>query len=189
MTTLPVILFLLCLELRHACKPEYTMKYRQLMSRKSDRKGRQLDNSEPTCDLKDPRLFLQALVVSRVLVDREVGSHLSPTGQGRSKRQARGQSDKGVKGAKEKRMISKTRKGRKKVGGWSRSGRAGRNGHCKHLQDYLHLHLNIANNIGWENFLNAFVHPFLNQNNNNGQTTTTTTTTTATTTLNRTGAV
>ena len=120
MTTLPVILFLLCLELRHACKPEYTMKYRQLMSRKSDRKGRQLDNSEPTCDLKDPRLFLQALVVSRVLVDREVGSHLSPTGQGRSKRQARGQSDKGVKGAKEKRMISKTRKGRENVGGWTR---------------------------------------------------------------------
>ena len=54
-TILPVILFLLTLELGHACKREYTVKYRHLMSRRSDRKGRQFDNSEPTCDLKDPR--------------------------------------------------------------------------------------------------------------------------------------
>ena len=67
MDPLPIFCFLLILEVGLGCKTEYTRKVKQGTNQKNIRQGRQTDSFEPICELRDPRRFLQALVVSQLL--------------------------------------------------------------------------------------------------------------------------
>ena len=82
MDPLPIFCFLLILEVGLGCKTEYTRKVKQGTTQKSIRQARQSDSFEPICELRDPRRFLQALVVSQLLQPTK----LEQTRQGRKYR-------------------------------------------------------------------------------------------------------
>ena len=82
MNILPRLFFFLSLELGLGCKPEYTRSFRQGIIQRNIRQGRQLSSVEPACQLRDPRRFLQALVVSQLLQP----TRLEQTRQGRKYR-------------------------------------------------------------------------------------------------------
>ena len=73
MKILSSLVLLLIAEQRLGCKPEYTMTYRKGVHQKNIRQGRQLESLESNCKLRDPRRFLQALVVSEILQPVTVG--------------------------------------------------------------------------------------------------------------------
>ena len=109
MDPLPIFCFLLILEVGLGCKTEYTRKVKQGTSKKNIRQGRQTDSFEPICELRDPRRFLQALVVSQLL--QPIG-----TGQARQGRRHGRENKLGVKEEKpegRKRRGAETKKERK----------------------------------------------------------------------------
>ena len=107
MNLLPIFSFLLTLEVGLGCKTEYTRKVKHGTSQKSIRQGRQLDSLESVCELRDPRRFLQALVVNAKL--QPIG-----TGQGR---QGRRHEDKNYRRLKKGKREERHRKGAETIGG------------------------------------------------------------------------
>ena len=101
MNILPGLFFFLTLELGLGCEPEYTRSFRQGTIQRIIRQGRQLSNVEPACQLRDPRRFLQALVVSQLL---------QPIGTGQA-RQGRRQKDKKKRGLRRRKGKDRRRKG------------------------------------------------------------------------------
>ena len=101
MDPLPIFCFLLILEVGLGCKTEYTRKVKQGTSKKNIRQGRQTDSFEPICELRDPRRFLQALVVSQLL---------QPIGTGQA-RQGRRHGRENKLGVKEEKSEERKREG------------------------------------------------------------------------------
>ena len=101
------LVLLLIAEQRLGCKPEYTMTYRKGVHQKNIRQGRQLESLESNCKLRDPRRFLQALVVNAKL--QPIG-----TGQGR---QGRRHEDKNYRRLKKGKREERHRKGAETIGG------------------------------------------------------------------------
>ena len=64
MSVLSFFSLLFLLEVGLGCKYEHSRRHRQGIIQKNIRQGRQLGNLGSTCELRDPRRFLQALVVS-----------------------------------------------------------------------------------------------------------------------------
>ena len=73
MSVLSFVSLLLLVEVGLGCKYEHTRGHRQRIIQKNIRQGRQLESLESNCKLRDPRRFLQALVVSELLQPVTVG--------------------------------------------------------------------------------------------------------------------
>ena len=107
MDSSPIFCFLLILEVGLGCKTEYTRKVKQGTNQKNIRQGRQTDSFEPICELRDPRRFLQALVVNE---------KLQPIGTGQA-RQGRRHEDKNYRRLKKGKREERHRKGAETIGG------------------------------------------------------------------------
>ena len=86
MSVLIFFSLLLLVEVGLGCKYEYTRTQRQRIIQKNIRQGRQLGNLGSTCELRDPRRFLQALVVSQLLQPIGTGQARQGRRHGREKK-------------------------------------------------------------------------------------------------------
>ena len=114
MSVLSFFSLLFLVEVGLGCKYEHSRRHRQRIIQKNIRQGRQLGNLGSTCELRDPRRFLQALVVSEKLQPIKTGQA----------RQGRRQKDKKKRGLRRRKGKDRRRKGSE-----SKMGKGKRQGH------------------------------------------------------------